>query len=52
MSRLFEDLEISPSPEGIRICCDNKQTVGLVWSKVAAYKSSLRYLDIYSYWVR
>jgi hypothetical protein len=52
MDRLLKELKVYPEPRGIHIQCDNLQTVRIVNSEIAQFRTSLRHVDIHNHWLR
>jgi hypothetical protein len=52
MDRLLKELKVHPDPRGIHIQCDNLQTVRIVNSEIAQFRTSLRHVDIHNHWLR
>ena len=52
VSRLLDELTVRLEDQGIRIQCDNTQTIRLVNAEVALLQTKLRHVDIHNHWLR
>ena len=54
IGRLLSELgvKLDSDRHGIRILCDNKQTIRLVNAEIAQLQTKLRHVDIHNHWLR